>query len=73
MQEILNDGEVNVLILAGDLDYAVNHIGVESLVLDLDWTSKEAFNEAKPHLWKFENLTALEVIEQFQDEGDKPG
>jgi carboxypeptidase C (cathepsin A) len=72
LQKILEDRELEVLVLAGDLDYKVNFIGVDSAIRNLDWYGKEgfdAFNGGRPKLWHYFNETlALREPSKHQEE-----
>jgi cathepsin A (carboxypeptidase C) len=61
--KILEDRELKVLILNGQLDYHTNYFGVEKLVDSFDWYGKEAFNAYNANelkRWFFHNATSGE-------------
>jgi carboxypeptidase C (cathepsin A) len=42
--KILNDREIKVLIMNGQLDFHTNYFGTEKLVDSFEWYGKEKFN-----------------------------
>jgi hypothetical protein len=69
LEKILNDRELKVMVLAGDLDFKVNHMGVETVVKSLNWYGKEQFANSnqggEPTLWWYKNIT--DTIKEFQE------
>jgi len=53
--EMLNSGEVRVMIYAGDLDFIVNWIGNQAWTKDLTWAQKAAFNAAPNRQYSLKN------------------
>jgi carboxypeptidase C (cathepsin A) len=59
--KILNDRELKVLIMNGQLDFHTNYFGVEKLVDSFDWYGKEQFNAYNGNelkRWYFKNATS---------------
>ena len=61
--KILDDRELKVLIMNGQLDYHTNYFGVEKLVDSFEWYGKEqfnAYNDNELKRWYFTNATSGE-------------
>ena len=61
--KILNDREIKVLIMNGQLDYHTNYFGTEKLVDSFEWYGKEEFNAYNGNelkRWYFSNSTSGE-------------
>lgn len=61
--KILNDREIKVLIMNGQLDYSTNYFGTEKLVDSFEWYGKEKFNAYNGNelkRWFFTNTTSGE-------------
>ena len=61
--KILDDRELKVLIMNGQLDYQTNYFGVEKLVDSFEWYGKDqfnAYNDNELKRWYFKNATSGE-------------
>lgn len=62
--QILNDRELKVLIINGQLDYHTNYFGIEKLVDSFEWYGKEEFNAYNGNelkRWYYTNTTSGET------------
>jgi carboxypeptidase C (cathepsin A) len=58
---ILEERDIKVLIMNGDLDFHTNYFGTEKLVENLEWYGKEDFNNynhGNLKRWHFTNTTS---------------
>ena len=64
LSRILEDRDVKVLIINGDLDFHTNFMGTEKVIENIDWYGSEQFlnyNGGKMKRWHFTNTTSGET------------